>query len=471
MKAVVRVVKYALLFAAMAGLGGAGYLTRDRWMPWLQPAKPAESSSSEPSPAATPSAKVILTDKAIENLRLTSALLKADTFWKTIQVSGMVVDRPGYSDRGVVAPVAGVVTAIHRFPGESVRSGDPLFTFKPLSEPLHQAQTELLKAVQDIKPAQAKRKRLEAAGGGIAGEQIIEVDNQIKRLEIAVRAYREELRTRGLSPAQIDGVAEGTFVTEIVIAVPPRPAADKLLVTVAASATGGAVPQPSPSFEIQELKVELGQQVQPGQTLSILANHQMLGIEGRAFRDETPLLERAVKEGWPVEVDFQEPEGSGWKAITEPFYIRHLANTIDPVNRTFAFLLPLDNESRVVERNGTVQLLWRFRPGQRVRLHVRIEKLENVFVLPGEAVIREGPEAFVFTQNVNAFERVPVRVLLQDRQRVVIANDGEFPVGVYVAQNAAAQMNRMLKAQSNTVPKGYHIHADGSLHKNEDEGK
>jgi hypothetical protein len=203
-------------------------------------------------------------------------------------------------------------------------------------------------------------------------------------------------------------------------------------------------------YEVQELKAELGQQVQAGQMLCTLANHHFLVIEGRAFRDETPFLERAVREYWPVEVDFQEP----------------LASTIDPMNRTFAFRMPLANESRSVV-NGTIkQTLWRFRPGQKLRLHVPIEKLENVLVVPREAMVREGIESFVFTQNVNTFIRKPVKLLFLDRQQAILAVDGTIAPGVFVAQNAAAQLNRMLKSQSSGVPPGYHMHADGTLHKN-----
>ena len=73
---------------------------------------------------------------------------------------------------------------------------------------------------------------------------------------------------------------------------------------------------------------------------------------------------------------------------------------------------------------------------------------------------------------MNTFTRHPVRVLFRDRREVVIADDGTFPPGTFVVQSAAAQLNRMVKAGgSSGVPKGYHVHADGSLHKNEDEGK
>src|SRR5262249_17512402 len=158
-------------------------------------------------------------------------------------------------------------------------------------------------------------------------------------------------------------------------------------------------------------------------------------------RDETPLLERSVKESWPVEVDFQEDAAAGWPTLNQTFRIRHLANTIDPANRTFAFLMPLENESRVVNEDGRTQMLGRFRPGQKVRVLVRVEKLDNVFILPAEAVARDNPEAFVFTQNVNTFERKSVRVLFQDRQHGVIANDGSLIPGTFVVQNAAAQLN------------------------------
>ena len=114
-------------------------------------------------------------------------------------------------------------------------------------------------------------------------------------------------------------------------------------------------------------------------------------------------------------------------------------------------------------------MLWRFRPGQRVRVQVRVAKLDNVFVLPAEAVTRDGAEAYLFTQNVNTFERRSVRILSQDRQHAVVANDGTLLTGTYVVQSAAAQLNRMTKSQSSGAPPGYHFHADGSLHKNSDD--
>jgi cobalt-zinc-cadmium efflux system membrane fusion protein len=110
-------------------------------------------------------------------------------------------------------------------------------------------------------------------------------------------------------------------------------------------------------------------------------------------------------------------------------------------------------------------VVWRFRPGQRVRLHVPVEELSDVIVLPAGAVVRDGPEAYVFRQNGNLFKRLPVHVLHEDRLNVVLANDGSVAPGWYLAHNAAASLNRALEAQSASgTPVGVHVHADGTVH-------
>ena len=144
---------------------------------------------------------------------------------------------------------------------------------------------------------------------------------------------------------------------------------------------------------------------------------------------------------------------------------QHIANTIDEESRTFAFFLPLENQWQSYTQGGQTRMLWRFRPGDRVRLHVAVEKMENVYVVPREGVIREGPDAYVFRQNGDLFDRRPVHVLAEDRASVVIANDGSLKPGSYVAQNAAASINRVLKAQmASGQPTNIHVHADGTVH-------
>lgn len=473
-----RYAKPLSVIAVVAALIAIGYELRNVWLP-----HPDAANTEQPLAAKTDentlATKIIVGDQAQKNLGLTAKPLQSSTFWKTISVPGMIVDRPGVSDREVVAPAVGTISQLFHVPGDTVSPGDKLFTLKLASESLQSTQTELYKTTKNIQLAKSRRDRLAGAGEAIAQARVVEVDNEISRLQVAAQAYRQELTNRGLSDSDINGIADGRLLSEMTLMAPPQASGSNTLAPQLPSGPASAAVQPL-AYELQELKVALGEQVQAGQTLCHLSSHQSLAIEGRAFRDETTLLERSVQQGWPVDVDFREEAGDDWPPIKQDFPIRYIANTIDPVTRTFAFLMPLENEYKAVNHGDRAQILWRFRPGQKVLLRVRVEKLDNVFVLPADAVVMEGADAFVFTQNVNTFERKSVHVLFRDREQVVIANDGALPTYVkgqdrltipVVARMAAAQLNRMTKAGSSGAPTGYHIHADGSLHKNEDEGK
>jgi hypothetical protein len=56
-------------------------------------------------------------------------------------------------------------------------------------------------------------------------------------------------------------------------------------------------------------------------------------------------------------------------------------------------------------------------------------------------------------------------VLHQDRRFVVIAKDGSLKPDMLLAQNSAAALNRVLRAQTAAGKEpGFHVHADGSIH-------
>lgn len=418
-----RIVKVAIAVCVIAALAAAGYRTRARWLPIIVP-PPATADDHDHNPPSTAAEGIELSDLAQQNLKLVSLPLKPVTDWTTITVPGIIIDRPGSGDRGVVAPVTGVVKQIHRVAGEWPKPGEPLITMAILSETLHQMQTDLFKATQDRKLAEEQKTRL--AKAGVAESRLIEVDQQITRLDTVIRAYRQDLLNRGLSMAQIGAAAGGMFLSEMTIAVPSRP--------------------DETPIELQDVKVELGQQVAAGQTLVVLANHRVLAIEGRAFADETALIARSLANGWPVQVDFGEPEGSDWPAPAPTLFIASLSNVIDPESRTFSFLMPFENQAKASSVSSAI--VWRFRPGQRVRLMIRVAERPNVFVLPVAAVARDGGEWIVFRQNGDRFDRKPVLVLDRTRDKVVIANDGRVPPGVYVAQAGATEILRMIKAQS-----------------------
>ena len=454
----------ALVCAAVWG----AFQTRDRWTGWIANRTAQATTADEPRVPIQEAKVLKLSPQARKNLGLIAKAAKPQTYWRTIQVPGAIVDRPGRSDRGVTAPAVGAVVQIHAFPGDTVKPGDRLFTLRLFSEYLQNTQAELFKATREVQLVKEQRARLEksAQAGAIAPGTLVELDNQLRRQSAAMLAYRQDLLTRGLHPEQIDEVTEGRFVSTIEVVAPPPVAEVKR--TAEIQQTGFQLIDnrvEGLAYEVQELKVDLGQQVQAGQLLSMLANHHSLYLEGHAFKQEAPFLEQAAQNSWPIQVEFAEDDSVSWPVLDQVFQIRHLANSIDTTTRTFDFFIPLTNQSRGYKKEDQTFVVWRFRPGQRVRLHVPIEELKDVLVLPSAAVVREGPEAFVFRQNGDLFNRIPVNVLHEDRLSIVLANDGSVTPGLYLAQNAAASLNRVLKAQAASgIRADVHVHADGTSH-------
>ena len=449
----------------------AGWLMREQLFPQRDTTTAAEDTPA--GELAKEQTVLEISQQARKNLSLVSQAVRPQTYWRTVVIPGEVADRPGLSDRNVTSPAVGVVSAVHAYPGDTLRPGEPMFSLRLFSEYLQLTQTQLFQAQQETKIVQAEIDRLSSAisTGAVSRSKMIELQSEISRQNTLIQAARQELLSRGLTPDQVQQIESGTFVSTVDVVAPPVQDSGTLTHHTAArehqqvNSAEASQQAPSIAYEVQELAVQMGQQVQAGQLLGNLSNHKLLYIVGHAFKREAKFLERAAQERRPIEVEFADDGAESWPELPQTFNIRHLANSIDTNSRTFDFYIPLTNQSRAYDDNGRVFVVWRFRPGQRARIHVPVEKFEDVFVLPAEAVVREGPEAYVFRQNGNLFERFPVHILYEDQRSVVIANDGSITAGAYFAQSSAASLNRVLKSQSASGARpGMHVHADGSVH-------
>jgi multidrug efflux pump subunit AcrA (membrane-fusion protein) len=430
--------------AVLAGAGYAGYRTRDRWLPHVFPPPPADAAEAGHDDHA-PADRVKLSPQAVANLGLDVGPLQPGPYWRTALIPGSVVDRPGETDRTVPARVGGIVRAVRARPGDDVRAGDPLFVIQVVSEYAQGLQGDLARAAEEQRIAVARRDR--TAGlvrQGSPESLLLEPEAQVQRVEAQVRVLRRQLSAVGLTPEQVDRAERGEPVSEVVIttpAPPPEPARET------------SRPAAEPRFEVQELKVHLGDQVQAGQPLCVLSDHRRVMVEGRAFPAEAAAVGRAAAERRPVAATFAGEAPGVWPPAG-PLYISHVSGVVDHATHTLPFYLPLDNPPPAAGRPG-----WRHRPGQRVRLRVPVEKLgDDVFALPAAAVVREGAEAFVFVQNGDLFVRKPVRVLYEDRTDAVLANDGSVTAGQFVARNGAAALNRAIKAAAGGGDEHGHDH-------------
>ncbi len=432
-----------------------GWTTQETWKPWLIPPKD-NSDDAKQEPAPDNPEVVKLTEQAQANLKLTVKEIEPTTYWRKLSIPGSVIDRPGHSDRAVAAPIAGVITQVTAVPGKAFRAGDELFRIRLASDSFQSSQMELFKSVRELEIVRRERKRLEGVPAGtVPATRFLELQYQEDRLNVLLQAHRQDLRTRQLTEAQILAIEQkGQFVTEVVIRMPDR------LGHLHGAETGSPHDSTTPvEYEVQDLKVNLGDFVQTGQVLAYLADHRFLYVEGRALKHEAKWITRAARLGLPVEVVFSEDDDGTPVDVLKNLTIEFMSNTMDSTGLTLPIYIPFANPVVGYERSGKTFRAGKYRPGQRALVKVAVKKLDDVFVMPVAGVAREGPDAYVFKQNGNTFIRKAVTILHEDSDSLVLANDGSILPGQYLAQNAAAALNRALKA-GQAGGGGHHHHHD-----------
>ena len=476
-----KLVRILIATVVVIALAAAAWYTAPGWLPMARNLQERFLSRHDhqepdtPEPAvefAEESTVVKITPQAKANLGLTSSPARLQHYWQKIETTGVIVDRPGFTDQGVTTPVDGFVSKIYAYEGDIVEPGDKLFSLRLTSQYLQQTQSDFFKALRETEIIQSEIKRLTnlVKRGVIPEKRIIELEQELKRQKVEIQGHRQDLVMRGLEEWQLQQISDGEFIKSIEVLVPPR--GDKLSPHSLKHSSQNSIVKNSivnqNFLELQQLKVELGEKAQAGQLLAILADHNHLYINGHGFKNEAGGIAQAAEKGWPIDVEFIEKSSGSWPESSHPMKIRHMSNTVDLESRTFDFFIPLTNQSRIYEQDGRTFVIWRFRPGQRVRIQIPVKEMKNVFVIPIEAVVSEGPENFVFQQNGELFNRIEVHVVHRDRESAVIAADGGIRNGFYVANNSAAALNRILKAQSASGENmdGFHVHADGSVHAN-----
>lgn len=433
-----------------------------------------------------PTTSIELSERALKNIGFQPLVIATSQYTRTIRLPGMVVEKPGRSQIHLTAPLTGVISRIHAVQGAAVEPGSPLFEIRLTHEELVAAQSNLIRTAGSLDVVELELARLNALGDGVvAGKRILEQEYEKRKLEAGLRAERQALLLHGLSEHDVEAIVRDRRLFQTMqVSAPGHDAVDEESTgpqdfretertglprepdssqTIPAHAgTGGEHPsgvsadpgshqtvdRPAHLFHIQALPVQLGQQVEAGQLLCVLADHCELFLEGQAFEDDVARLRRAAAAGW--EIQASQPGGQGSEGTVRNLRVLYLADHVDPQTRAFRFYLGLPNRIALDQTHlgGGRFLDWEYKPGQRFELQVPVEQWEDRIVLPVEAVVDEGAEVCLYRQNGSRFERVPVHVEYRDPQQVVIANDGAVFPGDIVAGRGAWQMHLALQGQS-----------------------
>lgn len=427
----------------------AAWVTLGQWLPLLSRG-PGMLPSAQPEPSAaeqehdhghdhdhaghSEETSIELSQNALKNIGFQPVTVELGTFERTIAIPAIVAEQPGRTQVHITAPLTGVVTNIYVVQGQAIEPNSPMFDMRLTHEELVTTQRDYLQTAESLVVVNREIARLESLGEGvIAGKRILEQEYEKQKLEATLRAVEQALLLHGLNEEQVQNI----FQT--------RKLLRSLTIRAPAHSHNGEGCSEEHFFHVQSLPVSVGEQVEAGQELAVLADHCELLVEGLAFEQDANRLRDAVREGWNVSAKLLSSEGEA--EIIKGLKLLYLADHIDPESRAFRFYLRLPNEIALDQQTGRDRrfIEWRFKPGQRMELSVPVEQWNEQIVLSADAVVDEGAETYVFRQNGDHFDRVSVHVKYRDRNSAVIANNGALFPGDVVAGEGAYQMHLALK--------------------------
>lgn len=484
-------------------------ITWGRWYPRVEnyaqdliesrrPSKDADEENSDEKDSAEDSEHVDLTPEAIAELGLNgdgSVRVQRSDFVRTVSIPAIVVERTAQARVAVAAPLTCVVTGIHAVEGETVDSGHKVFTLQLTHEDLVAAQAEYLKLLGQLDVEQQEIDRLTTLSerGSIAGRTLIERQYEKLKLQAAAQASREALLLHGLTDEHVREIERQRRLKRQLVLTVPTFHSDGSIHSHMEEAHSGAAPVGQPvshrnvtrlepsehqqtgagkeshrhtaddhavegTFVVEQINVHVGQFVQAGTNLCELADFRQLYIEGRAFEQDLPLIERAIANDWSVtavpgdDVRLFEPHPD--------LPIVYVSNRIDEDSRALHFYVALENEllRNTAGRDGRQRQVWRFRPGQRMRLRIPVETWSDRFVLPVDAVARDGLDSYVFARHGDHFDRISVAVEHRDQLFVVLSPESKLKPGTRIAYRSAQQLLMALQRSKSSGADAHHGH-------------
>ncbi|WP_354181636.1 efflux RND transporter periplasmic adaptor subunit [Bradyrhizobium sp. LA6.1] len=271
----------------------------------------------------------------------------------------------------VSAPVAGMVINLSVARGDRVAAGQPLAFME--SPGFVSQQRDYLHAVaQDVLAAQQLNRNTQLFQGNAVAQRVLEASQaEARQASIAVAERRQMLRLSGLSDETISKLTSEAAISATLTVDAPRPAT------------------------VVDIAVSPGQRVEQSAPLIKLAQLSPLWVE-----IAVPALNiKAIRQGAKVEVDGYETPGQ----------VVLVSETTDPATQTVLVRAEVHNSGDL-------------RPGQTAAARISFaSKRESAWELPYSALFRRGEQASVFVAMQGGFRLVPVTLLEEDQDHVVIS--------------------------------------------------
>ena len=187
-------------------------------------------------------------------------------------------------------------------------------------------------------------------------------------------------------------------------------------------------------WDIKQLLVKAGQRVEAGDPLLLLEDESEMYLVAEPNGSEIAVLNNASREQHRISATPLTPDtGPDLEGLT----ITRMMAADEASSRVY---LPATNTViGEIPRGTYIYRNWALRVGMPYILKVPTKILEDVIVLPSEAVIQYGPDKVVFVREGDEFIRRKVIVRYQDNEVAVIGDGSELlPEEAMVTKGAFA---------------------------------
>ncbi len=271
----------------------------------------------------------------------------------------------------VSSPVAGMVTSLSVARGDRVKVGQPLVMME--SPSFVSQQREYLQAVaQEALTGQQLARNTQLFQGNATPQRVLEASQtEARQASIVVAERRQVLRLSGLSDEAPSKLTNEGAISATLSVVAPRAAT------------------------VVDIAVSPGQRVEQTASLIKLAQLSPLWVEIAIPASNI----RAIRPGAKVDVE----------GYSTPGQVVLVSETADPATQTVLVRAEVPN-------NGQL------RPGQTAQARIGfVSSVETAWQIPYSALIRRGEQASVFVATEGGFHLVPVTLLEEDQEHVVVS--------------------------------------------------